>query len=269
MVLNFLGGGAAINAFARAGGIELTVVDIGVAAPLPVSSGLISHRVAAGTRNFCAEPAMTIAEMAAALEIGIQLAFDAGDAGFDLLGFGEMGIGNTTSASAIAAALTGESVAAVTGAGAGADDACMARKRSAIERALELHAANLDGPLAILRCIGGLEIHAHVRFLSGRRGSPRTGGHRRIHRDSRGGAGSAHLPGRGRISLCVASLGGAGARVPSRAAQSRAATATGHAPWRRNRRGAGDEDHSGGRGCVHGNGNVHFSRSLEQVRSSK
>src|SRR5580658_7536477 len=116
MVLNFLRGGAAINAFARAGGIELKVVDVGVATALPRSSNLIDRRMARGTRNFCEEPAMTEAEMTAALETGIELAVDS-----DLLGFGEMGIGNTTSASAITATLTGEPVEAVVGTGAGAD----------------------------------------------------------------------------------------------------------------------------------------------------
>jgi len=167
MVLNFLRGGAAINAFARSGGIELKVVDIGVAAPLPQSSDLISRRVARGTRNFCEQPAMTELEMTAALETGIELASDSAMAGCDLLGFGEMGIGNTTSASAIAAALRGESVAAVVGCGAGADDACMARKRSAIERALALHASSLGDPLGILRCIGGLEIAGMCGFCLG------------------------------------------------------------------------------------------------------
>jgi nicotinate-nucleotide--dimethylbenzimidazole phosphoribosyltransferase len=167
MVLNFLGGGAAINAFARAGGIELKVVDIGVASPLPVTNQLISRRVANGTRNFCEEPAMSEAETIAAIETGIELANDAASDGCDLLGFGEMGIGNTTSASAIAAALTGETVDAVVGAGAAADEACMARKRSAIRRALTLHAADLGTPLGMLRCIGGLEIAAMCGFCLG------------------------------------------------------------------------------------------------------
>lgn len=167
MVLNFLRGGAAINAFARAGGIDLKVVDIGVAMPLPASVDLISRRVAHGTRNFCAEPAMTEAETIAAIEIGIELAGNAASDGCDLLGFGEMGIGNTTSASAIAAALTGEPIEAVVGAGAGSDDACMARKRSAVERALALHADSLNTPLGILRCLGGLEIAAMCGFCLG------------------------------------------------------------------------------------------------------
>src|SRR5713101_5808727 len=108
MVLNFLRGGAAINALARAGGIELKVVDVGVAAPLPLSSELIGRQVGPGTRNFCEGPAMTDAEMNAALDAGIELASDSAMAGCDLLGFGEMGIGNTTVASAIAAAITGQ-----------------------------------------------------------------------------------------------------------------------------------------------------------------
>jgi nicotinate-nucleotide--dimethylbenzimidazole phosphoribosyltransferase len=167
MVLNFLRGGAAINAFARSGAIELKVVDVGVAAPLPLSSDLISRRAAWGTRNLCEEPAMTEAEMTAALETGIALASDAALSGCDLFGFGEMGIGNTTSASAIAAALTHESIEAVVGCGAGAGDECMARKRSAIQRALALHADNLRSPLGILRCVGGLEIAAMCGFCLG------------------------------------------------------------------------------------------------------
>jgi nicotinate-nucleotide--dimethylbenzimidazole phosphoribosyltransferase len=167
MVLNFLSGGAAINAFARAGGIELTVVDIGVASPLPVSEQLIGRRVANGTRNFCEEPAMTNAEVIAALETGIELAHTAVNDGCDLLGFGEMGIGNTTSASAIAAALTDAPIETVVGTGAGADDACMARKRSAIQRALALNAADLTTPLGVLRCVGGLEIAAMCGFCLG------------------------------------------------------------------------------------------------------
>jgi nicotinate-nucleotide--dimethylbenzimidazole phosphoribosyltransferase len=167
MVANFLRGGAAINALARTGGIELKVVDVGVATPLPLSSNLISRRAAPGTRNFCEQPAMTDAEMNAALETGIELACDSAMAGCDLLGFGEMGLGNTTAASAIAAALTRQPTEAVVGCGAGADDACMARKRSAIQRALALHADNLESPLGILRCVGGLEIAAMCGFCLG------------------------------------------------------------------------------------------------------
>jgi nicotinate-nucleotide--dimethylbenzimidazole phosphoribosyltransferase len=152
MVANFYNGGAAINALARAGGTELKVVDVGVEK---------------GTRNFCEAPAMTESEMSTAIEIGIAMANDAVDSGCDLLGFGEMGIGNTTSASAITAALTGQAVDAVVGNGAGADDACMLRKRSAIERGLALHAERLGTPLGILQCVGGFEIAAMCGFVLG------------------------------------------------------------------------------------------------------
>jgi nicotinate-nucleotide--dimethylbenzimidazole phosphoribosyltransferase len=167
MVANFARGGAAINAFARAGGIELQVVDAGVASALPDSPGVIARRIAGGTRNFCREAAMSRDEMIEALELGVELARQAGNEGCHIVGFGEMGIGNTTSASAIAAALTGTSAPAVTGRGAGADDECMARKRSAIERGLALHAAHLGDALGILRCLGGLEIAAMCGFCLG------------------------------------------------------------------------------------------------------
>ena len=167
MVANYLRGGAGINALARAGNIELKVVDVGVLAPLPIFDGLISRRVAASTRNFCQEPAMSEAEMQAALETGIELAADAAAAGCDILGFGEMGIGNTTSASAITAALTGEPVATVVGRGTGVDDESLARKCRAVERALALHAGRLQSALGILQCVGGLEIAAMCGFCLG------------------------------------------------------------------------------------------------------
>jgi len=167
MVANYLRGGAAINALARAGDIELQVVDVGVLAPIPGVDGLVSRRAAASTRNFCQEPAMTEAEMHAALSTGIELAAEAAAAGCDLLGFGEMGIGNTTAASAITAALTGEPVESVVGRGTGVDDECLARKRRAVERGLALHAGRMQSALGILRCVGGLEIAAMCGFCLG------------------------------------------------------------------------------------------------------
>jgi nicotinate-nucleotide--dimethylbenzimidazole phosphoribosyltransferase len=167
MVANYLRGGAAINALARAGHIELKVVDVGVLAPIAAFDGLISRRAAASTRNFCQEPAMTETEMRAALETGIELAAEAVGEGCDLLGFGEMGIGNTTAAAAIAAALTGEPVENVVGRGTGVDDDGVARKRRAIEHGLALHAARLGSPLGILQCVGGLEIAAMCGFCLG------------------------------------------------------------------------------------------------------
>jgi nicotinate-nucleotide--dimethylbenzimidazole phosphoribosyltransferase len=167
MVLNFLRGGAAINALARSAAIELKVVDAGILTALPATDGLIIRRAAAGTRNFCVQPAMTEPEMHYALEAGIELAVEAAEAGCDLLGFGEMGIGNTTSASAITAALTHEPVSNVVGRGTGADDECLARKISAIQRALQLHAGRIGSPLGILQCLGGFEIAAMTGFCLG------------------------------------------------------------------------------------------------------
>ncbi|PWU02393.1 MAG: nicotinate-nucleotide--dimethylbenzimidazole phosphoribosyltransferase [Terriglobia bacterium] len=167
MVLNFLRGGAAINALAGVAGIELKVVDAGVAAGLPHSEELITRRAAAGTKNFCKEAAMTELEMHTALEAGLDLAAEAASVGCDLLGIGEMGIGNTTAASAVTAALTDRPVDDVVGRGAGADDDCLARKRSAIARALALHAPECRSPLGILRCVGGLEMASLCGFCLG------------------------------------------------------------------------------------------------------
>ncbi len=167
MVMNFLHGGAAICALSRSLGIELKVCDAGVASPLPAGSALIGHRVANGTRNFCVEAAMTEVELHQALELGMEAAAASAAAGCDLLGFGEMGIGNTTAAAAITAALTGQSPLHITGRGTGADDDCLRRKQSAVQRALDLHSAELHTPLGILRCVGGLEIAAMTGFCLG------------------------------------------------------------------------------------------------------
>jgi len=164
MVANFLSGGAAINAFARSMEIDLKVVDVGVVTPLSKSSELIDRRVWPGTSNFCKQQAMTLDEFDDALDAGVELARDAAIAGCDLVGFGEMGIGNTTSASAIAVALTGQPVEAVVGPGAGADEECMARKRSAVQRGLALHAARLKDAEHILMSVGGFEIAAMCGF---------------------------------------------------------------------------------------------------------
>jgi nicotinate-nucleotide--dimethylbenzimidazole phosphoribosyltransferase len=167
MVGNYLRGGAAINALARVGDIELKVVDVGVLTPVAVADGLIVRRAAASTRNFCREAAMTEAEMHAALTTGIELASEASAEGCDLLGFGEMGIGNTTSAAAVTAALTGEPIENVIGRGTGVDDEGLARKRMAIERALALHAGRLTTARGILQSVGGLEIAAMCGFCLG------------------------------------------------------------------------------------------------------
>jgi len=160
MVANFLRGGAAINAIARTVGAELEIVDAGVAFDIPAAGSLIRRPIARGTRNFCLEPAMTREQALAALMMGAERAEHAAAEGCRLLGIGEMGIGNTTAASALTAALGSHPVTLVTGIGTGADDACMLRKRSAIERALVLHMPHVVGPLDLLARMGGFEIAA-------------------------------------------------------------------------------------------------------------
>jgi len=167
MVANFLRGGAAINALAALAGADLEIVDVGVATEIPVTEGLIRRPIARGTRNFCRGPAMSTEEALAAILVGAERAEQAAADEYRLLGIGEMGIGNTTSASAVAAALTGLAPRSVIGRGTGADEAGMARKLSAVERALALHAGSLTGPLDILARVGGFEIAAISGFCLG------------------------------------------------------------------------------------------------------
>jgi len=165
MVANFLAGGAAINALARLSGSELCVVDVGVGRPLPGSARpeadgvqFLSRRVRNGTANMVEGPAMTTAEMQEAIGIGIEEAERAAKSGVAILGLGEMGIGNTTAASAVTAALTGCEPSRVTGRGTGVDDGALARKVATVEKALRVNRPRRDDPLDILRRVGGLEI---------------------------------------------------------------------------------------------------------------
>jgi nicotinate-nucleotide--dimethylbenzimidazole phosphoribosyltransferase len=158
MVENFLRGGAAVNVLARWAGAEVVVADVGVAAPLAAHPSLRSIRIAPGTRNMTRGPAMTRDEMLAAVEAGIALVEAERAAGLDLAGTGEMGIGNTTAASAMVAALTGAAVEDVTGPGTGVDEAGRRRKVDAISRALEVNRPDASDPLDVLAKVGGLEI---------------------------------------------------------------------------------------------------------------
>ncbi len=167
MVANFLRGGAGINALAKVAGADLEIVDVGVATEIPVTDGLIRRAVARGTKNFCRAAAMSREEALAAIFVGAERADQAATDGYRLLGMGEMGIGNTTSASAMAAALTGLPPASVIGRGTGADQAGMARKLSAVKRALALHRDHLRDPLDILAHLGGFEIAAMCGFCFG------------------------------------------------------------------------------------------------------
>jgi nicotinate-nucleotide--dimethylbenzimidazole phosphoribosyltransferase len=157
MVANFARGGAAINVLARAAGAEVVVVDMGVRAPVSLP-GVLARRIGPGTRNLAAEPAMSRGEAVAALEAGIALARDLAGRGVTLLGAGEMGIGNTTAASALSACLLGRPADELVGRGTGVDEAGLARKREVIRRALALHAAPGLDPVDALARLGGFEI---------------------------------------------------------------------------------------------------------------
>ena len=163
MVANFLRGGAAINALAAAAHADIRVVDVGVSGEV-VSGGahahLVSRRVRRSTRNMLEEPAMTHAELFAALQVGFDEADSAAADAVRLLGLGEMGIGNSTSASAITAALTRLPADRVTGRGTGIDEHTLTKKIRTVERALEQHRLDPGAPLEILRHVGGLEIAA-------------------------------------------------------------------------------------------------------------
>lgn len=158
MVLNFLSGGAAINVLCRQFGIDVAIVDIGVEGDTDELPGLVRKKIAHGTRNMAHGPAMSAAEAYRALEVGIELASDAAGHGCTLIGTGEMGIGNTTAASAITAVLTGRSVAEVTGRGTGLDDAGLQHKVQIIERAIAANHPDPSDPVQVLQTVGGLEI---------------------------------------------------------------------------------------------------------------
>ena len=162
MVGNFLRGGAAINVLARAAAADVCVVDVGVAGDIEAAgqaAAFVSRRVRPGTRNMTKGPAMSEDELASALRVGLDIADGAARDGVAVIACGDMGIGNTTAASAMTAAFLGVAAAQVTGPGTGIDGEMLARKIDVVRRAL---AANQPGrdPLAILRTVGGLEIAA-------------------------------------------------------------------------------------------------------------
>jgi nicotinate-nucleotide--dimethylbenzimidazole phosphoribosyltransferase len=160
MVLNFLRGGAAINVLARQAGARVVVADVGVAADLPDDPNLLVLKIARGTGNFVHGPAMSREQATRAIEAGIQIVSGEVARGLDLVATGEMGIGNTTPASAIVAVYSGLPVVEVTGRGTGVDDAGLERKVEAIERAIALHRPDGADPLGVLASVGGVEIGA-------------------------------------------------------------------------------------------------------------
>jgi len=160
MVSNFLRGGAAINVLGHAAGAGLMIVDVGVAHDIPFTNGLIDRKIARGTQNFCRLPAMTSDQASSALSVGMEMVDRAVHEGSNLIGIGEMGIGNTTVASALTAALSGLPPVAVVGRGTGADDGCLERKIATVTKALALHKPSALGVMDLVRTIGGFEIAA-------------------------------------------------------------------------------------------------------------
>ena len=154
MVANFLAGGAAANVFARENGVDLSVVDAGVAGEAIDAPGLVSRRIGAGTQSFASEPAMTAERRDAALEAGLELGEQAGA---DAAAFGEMGIANTSSASLVAHKLTGVGLDRLVGRGTGLDDDGLARKHEVLARAASRTAPRLE-PGDALREYGGFEV---------------------------------------------------------------------------------------------------------------
>lgn len=168
MVLNFLRGGAAINALAKIANARLTVVDVGVAGEIAATAeNFIKAKVAAGTKNFVCEAAMTEDEMQKALKVGYKLAEKARDEKITVIGLGEMGIGNTTAASALTAALLGLAPEKTTGRGTGADDEILRRKIGVVRRGLKINQPDQTDAFDILQKVGGLEIAALVGLVIG------------------------------------------------------------------------------------------------------
>ena len=167
MVHNFVRGGAAINVLARRAGASVVVVDIGVAAALPRDLPIVHRKIAFGTANLATGPAMTHEQTLEAIEVGLDVVADEHAGGAQVIALGEMGIGNTTPASAIVVALTGSAVEDVTGRGTGIDDATWRRKVSVIERALRANPVAADDAMGVLAGLGGLEIAGLVGVMLG------------------------------------------------------------------------------------------------------
>jgi len=158
MVYNFLRGGAAINVLARHIGARVVVADLGVSSILEQHPELKNRKVAMGTQNMVKGPAMTKEEAIRSIEAGVELVEEELSKGVDILGTGDMGIGNTTASSAITSAMTGANVASVTGKGTGIDDKGLEKKVRVIQRTLDLNRPDPKDAIDVLSKVGGFEI---------------------------------------------------------------------------------------------------------------
>jgi nicotinate-nucleotide--dimethylbenzimidazole phosphoribosyltransferase len=166
MVMNFLAGGAAANVFSRTNGIDITIVDAGVKAPLPDNPALVRAGIRNGTRNALKEDALTADETIAALEFGARLAAEAVEAGTRTVLIGEMGIGNTSSATLLGHAIAGLDIDTLTGPGAGLDQDGVSRKAEILKKTASRKPGRLSA-LDALAAFGGLEIAAMAGTIIG------------------------------------------------------------------------------------------------------
>ncbi len=167
MVYNFLSGGAGINVLARHAGARVVVVDMGVACDLVPHPELVIKKVNYGTKNMTKGPAMTKEEAIKSIETGIEVFREELKNGIDLIGTGDMGIGNTTASSAIAACFTGEPVEDVTGRGTGLDDKALKHKIEVIAKALKINKPNPGDPIDVLSKVGGYELGGIAGIILG------------------------------------------------------------------------------------------------------
>jgi nicotinate-nucleotide--dimethylbenzimidazole phosphoribosyltransferase len=166
MVANFDAAGAAINVLAETAGATVRVLDIAVDSAEPVSASIGKHKVRRGSGNIAVEDALTDEEVTAAIEAGRRAADEEVDAGADLLIAGDMGIGNTTPATTLIAAITGCEPIAIIGRGTGIDDAGWARKTAAVRDALYRSSGVATDPVALLRVCGGADLAAMAGFCA-------------------------------------------------------------------------------------------------------
>jgi nicotinate-nucleotide--dimethylbenzimidazole phosphoribosyltransferase len=166
MVANIDAGGAAINVLAGIAGASVRVVDIAVDCEQPLTEAIGAHKVRRSSGNIALEDALSAEEVVAALEAGRQLADDEVDAGADLLIAGDMGIGNTTAATALIATLTDTEPVAVVGRGTGIDDAAWARKTAAVRDAMFRARQFRPDPVGLLRTCGGADLAAMAGFCA-------------------------------------------------------------------------------------------------------
>ena len=167
MVYNFNREGAGINVLSRQVGAKVIVVDIGVAGDLHPEEGLLLKKVAKGTKNMTKAPAMSREEALKALLIGVDLSYDLKSQKVDIIGTGDMGIGNTTPSSAITAVLTGQEVEDVTGRGTGINNEMLANKVKVIKKAIQKNQPNPNDPLDVLAKVGGFEIAGIAGLIIG------------------------------------------------------------------------------------------------------